>query len=319
MDEAGHDFRFLPRPETLAAVVSVPAWWSRVEVQVTTCWVTENAVPLNGGDHARRALPAVSAPEEPVEPQILFDSSASYPIRLAGNIEAVTTALIPSRRQPSASIITGGRMEVGRSGRLVLVGSELWRNPTIMLGAQKADDVQILPDMQGVIASFDSVLRPAAWTRSQRVGREDVWLWTSEGRSYAGSAEIHLAPSTSTPGPQSGFTMAVPGTHLAVRNGGAEITVRFSSTGDAEAKGPQVIFGTEGAEIWQVEPDATGNNTCEVARKGVEWQLTWKGTEPKKKLDCHLELSLRNVAGDAVTFTSYRVLEKQKIRHTSSS
>jgi hypothetical protein len=48
-------------------------------------------------------------------------------------------------------------VEVGRAASILIRGGRLWRSPIVRLGTQKADKVEVLPDMQGVIAQFECV------------------------------------------------------------------------------------------------------------------------------------------------------------------
>lgn len=292
-DGDGYDFRFAPHGDALSAVISVPAWWPRVDLIVRTCWVPESFVP-----------PSQRICHDPTS----VDRDVKYAVRLGGNNQAITTALAPSRRQPSARLNGGKVLEVGRTGKLILVGTELWRNPTVTLGTQTADSVEVLPDMEGLIASFDSVIRPAGWTSQQRLGREQIWLWTSEGRTFAGTAEIHLAPSATTAAPRPKFRMTTPVQRLTVDSKKkAKVTVLFTATDQK----PKIVIGVEGAEVEEAKPRP--ETACTVTQSGHSRRIDGIA----KNKSCTVDLTLRNVGEDTVTLTAYQDIPPLKAPYPS--
>lgn len=308
--DASYDFRFAPRPESLAAVISVPAWWPVAQIEVRTCWVHER--------HVRRGGERVCQPD--AEGTVLPDRTVDYRVRLTGSSQAITSTLARVRRQPSAKLLAGRRLEVGRAGQVVLVGPELWRNPRVTLGGQTASAIEILPDMRGLIASFDSVQRPAGWTSQQRLGLEDVWVWTSEGRSLAGSAEVHLAPTTATSGLKPRFGMRVAVAKLTVNKGAGTVVVHFETSVEMPDKQPEeaivkALFGVQGGEIAEIAADMPDKDRCLAAPSGVLFELQgfWK------KQPCRYTVKLRNVTGDAVTLTAHQTIEKTRVDHPSIS
>ena len=48
-------------------------------------------------------------------------------------------------------------VEAGREAQIQLTGSRLWKNPRVRLGNQWHDRIEVLPDMQGVIATFKCI------------------------------------------------------------------------------------------------------------------------------------------------------------------
>jgi hypothetical protein len=45
---------------------------------------------------------------------------------------------------------------------IIVRGTDLWRNPVVFLGTQKATSLEVLPDMRGLVAHFDQVQLPAS-------------------------------------------------------------------------------------------------------------------------------------------------------------
>lgn len=69
---------------------------------------------------------------------------------------------------------------------LVIPGERLWRSTVVTLMGQKADRIEVMPDMRGIVASFSFEEVPhdgsAEW---------ELWVWTSEGKARE---EITVCP-----------------------------------------------------------------------------------------------------------------------------
>jgi hypothetical protein len=63
----------------------------------------------------------------------------------------------------------------GFPGDLPLEGERLWRSPSVYLNSQKADRIDVRPDMRGIVAHFNCVLPPPDLTNGF------VTVVTSEG------------------------------------------------------------------------------------------------------------------------------------------
>ena len=65
---------------------------------------------------------------------------------------------------------------------IVIPGSNLWRSTVVTLGGQKADLIEVLPDMSGIIARFSRVGLPEQDGEPTNVAKPiDLSVWTSEG------------------------------------------------------------------------------------------------------------------------------------------
>lgn len=93
-------------------------------------------------------------------------------VPLPGEIGELTHAILRLNgrpgRQPSLEpfmddegAIRPVYLRAGKPGSLVLRGKDLWRNPEVFLGTQKADEVEVTPDMGGLYATFEEVGQPA--------------------------------------------------------------------------------------------------------------------------------------------------------------
>src|SRR3954468_12776147 len=97
---------------------------------------------------------------------------------------APTPALPPSgncslRRRPTSQTI-------------LIRGAELWRNPQVYVGDQRASFVEVLPDMRGLLATFDKLsMPPAIGSAPQRL---NLTVITSGGLSVL-SDTVTLIPA----------------------------------------------------------------------------------------------------------------------------
>lgn len=125
---------------SVQASVAVPAWSQTLRYKTHTRWgdVEHNA----GRDECEVDLPA--------DPSALTSAFLS----LLGGEKPHRPTLQPTWQEKEAD-----RTIVLRAGDqkqfVLLRGAELWRNPTVLVGAQKADSVEVLPDMMGLLATFD--------------------------------------------------------------------------------------------------------------------------------------------------------------------
>ncbi len=246
------DAAFPPSHHRFSAVLSVPSWWKQVQVKVTACWVDANELrrlgrtlfdkPLSvcGAEHDPDGEP--SAPTDPPLLRVGTNSPAgqnadgpaldkpflsrTYPVPLPRRVEDVTARFKfevvkhpyfdfewkrELHKDPAA------QLEVGRPGKLVLVGERLWRGTVVTLGNRPAERITVLPDMKGVVAEFECVEPPAGeefsslWPKAERswVTRQaqssgeakptgtgqlptTVTVWTAEGRTE--SLGVRLLP-----------------------------------------------------------------------------------------------------------------------------
>lgn len=145
-------YRHVPSQYSFNASIVVPAWWRSVKISGDYVWLKES------GQEASRT-PLFQGVEEKRERNLVE-------IRLPRDLSAVTTALIDhlGRGTRRPEIYADGHTYVreGDENVTMLVrGRDLWRNPKIFIGHQKADSYEVTPDMKGVVATFHKVQAPA--------------------------------------------------------------------------------------------------------------------------------------------------------------
>lgn len=157
---------------SLTALVSIPSWWSEVELQVSTKWIGLDGVAV--GPATKELLYKVEIPTdfEPLETALL-------------EVQQLGPELMDSRLDPVS-------LTACKPGAIVIPGRRLWRSTRVTLGYQSADEISVLPNMKGIVATFRQVLNQATvdeFERARRPGgphapfeiRRPVRVWTSQG------------------------------------------------------------------------------------------------------------------------------------------
>jgi hypothetical protein len=70
-------------------------------------------------------------------------------------------------------------VEIGRPLDLLLTGGRIWRSTEVTLGSQKANDIVVLPNMEGIVAHFDCVELQTPLSDANPAVQ--ILVWTSEG------------------------------------------------------------------------------------------------------------------------------------------
>ena len=149
------------RPEKFAvsATLSVPAWWDRVHLEVASEW-THSPDEAHGVKAGR---------------------VQDYWVDIPNQWEAVEQGLLvadPSAPEPIESAQDQRELLAGTSGKLVILGRRLWRSTVVSIGQQTADQIEVLPDMKGIIASFDTVKFQGTSCKASLL---PLQIWTSQG------------------------------------------------------------------------------------------------------------------------------------------
>jgi hypothetical protein len=75
---------------------------------------------------------------------------------------------------------------------ILIPGHRLWRSSVVVLDGQRADEVTVLPDMRGIIATFKKVAPRRSWEADDTAVRR-LQVWTSEGVAQEVAVKIHKA------------------------------------------------------------------------------------------------------------------------------
>ena len=176
---SGHD-RLGPVQKAQMALVSVPAWTSDLKAEIATGWLDRNA-------------------REEVSNTVTFS------IPLPPDYEAFDSFIGGSqvRREPKIlnDFLDTITVDACRRAEILIPGFRLWRSTSVTLGSQKAVRITVLPNMRGIIATFDPVEIPTstsvnkacfepgssacADTKDQQIKEVMLRVWTSEGETAA--------------------------------------------------------------------------------------------------------------------------------------
>jgi hypothetical protein len=142
----------------LAALVSLPAWWEELRLRVKQSWVDES--------------------DDSETPPKVQDFTIELPV----NFETVEASLFVNDRSPVVfeEEVEGLTVRPCEKAEILIPGRRLWRSTVVTLGGQRANGIFVLPDMNGIIATFNKIHYPSGWS-DDRLPRQLLTVWTSQG------------------------------------------------------------------------------------------------------------------------------------------
>jgi hypothetical protein len=193
LEEQGDvEFRHVPITNALSALISAPSWWNKAKVKITVCWLSPDQNTLEwvgGSDEVCNTKDG--------------EKSNTFELRLPGDAYEIKRKLgyevghvphIDSDYVGDNAVLAKFFVSQPKA-KLLIRGGDLWRSTVVTMGAQKADLIEVLPDMRGIIATFDPVKEPISWEYYDKEKKErgykcygdlEVIVWTSEGRTQEG-------------------------------------------------------------------------------------------------------------------------------------
>ncbi len=162
--------------ESVIAIVSVPAWWSEIDVKVERGWLGSGRT----------------------------DKGLLYSVKLPNRAELLDTLLFGDvGRQPFVTEVDASAafaMGTCDEAVVLILGQRLWRNTAVTIGSVKADQVEVLPNMEGILAKFRThPLAPAANAAEAQRGLSQISgklrVWTSYGVSDHDGVAIQVPPN----------------------------------------------------------------------------------------------------------------------------
>ncbi|MEM7303240.1 MAG: hypothetical protein AAF468_19335 [Pseudomonadota bacterium] len=204
----GTDPRLSSANLNLSALISLPAWWDSVRINVDWAWVRPGTVragpPRKDEINTRNLHTQTMRIELPTRLEFLRNHFSR-----AGGIGPSLDRLRIQRRELKAC----------QKAEIVIYGERLWRSTAVTLGSQKASLIQVMPNMRGIIATFDQVrpYLPKAGELNELFGvgrlaiqgspdansdKQDVPLtvWTSEGHVTLVDTYFVNMPKDANPG-----------------------------------------------------------------------------------------------------------------------
>lgn len=163
--------RHVAKSVPLSAIVSLPSWWPSARITIRTCWMRPKAMRshMSGADFcktaegvAENANMGVGASNQMTQGYGAQNSESVFPVRLPSNAQDVLQKLgffiirapYLDNQSTNQEVFV---VQAGRSAAIRLTGKRLWKNPRVRLGNQWHDEIEVLPDMKGIIARFNCV------------------------------------------------------------------------------------------------------------------------------------------------------------------
>ncbi|KGJ05450.1 hypothetical protein IT41_06710 [Paracoccus halophilus] len=178
----------------LSAVISVPSWWKRLDLDIQACWLGSQAARDHGDilfDNPSRICETVygkNGPDSETSSGGAGHFKREVRIQLPRSIDEVTARFNfdlvkapyfdPTWKRANQDV--SNSVMAGRPAHIALAGERLWRGTVVTIDGQPADRIIVLPDMKGVIAEFKCVRPPPGSVVSPRA---TLTVWTAEGRT----------------------------------------------------------------------------------------------------------------------------------------
>lgn len=129
----------------VAADISLPSWWPRVELKVDTAWIANW--------HEASVLKRVKDTKSPR--LITFD----LPVNRA-DLDGLTRFLLKDIRRATettaiAFVEPAAISACANDVTILIYGANVWRNAEVYLGGIRSTEIKVLPDMEGIAAKFE--------------------------------------------------------------------------------------------------------------------------------------------------------------------
>lgn len=162
-DGKSAQFRHSATQQSVNAQISVPGWWPSFTIKTSYSWIDEH------GNIIKKSINKTT--------------NSSKSIVLPANLADITQSLNrfskSSKPNPQKDHTYSGTL--GSPASFLIAGDNLWRSTVVTLGGQKADRIEVLPSMKGIIAYFEKL---------QLSGKNNLRVWTSDGDADAGTVIV---------------------------------------------------------------------------------------------------------------------------------
>ena len=168
-----------PAQVSQLVLVSVPAYLDALELWVETGWLDRHANPI--GPPPDPALVDTPRVMQAGERQL-----TRMRVALPPDYEAIDTLVTGATRLQGPvvnqlALPASFTVRACANADILIPGDRLWRSTTVSIGGQLADRVTVLPDMRGIVASFEPVRLPMGDLSRPDAIDETLTVWTSEG------------------------------------------------------------------------------------------------------------------------------------------
>jgi hypothetical protein len=183
-----------PVRHSFSATISAPAWSSYICLKGTYSWIGD-AGQIIAGPYQLWGNLTDKRPGDCNRGEIEVNLSPEY----TGLTQFLIGSKYLGRVGPKLLWEDGWVLENNSASKQVLLvhGREVWRNPQVLVGSFPAAQVEILPNMQGLIAYFDNFSIPLEKTASD--SKLDLTVVTPFGRDTLNGAVKVTAFSSTRP------------------------------------------------------------------------------------------------------------------------
>lgn len=189
-------FSHTPVRHNCTAAIVVPAWLDSVRLRGSYKRVNDR------GRRIGEPVPCFRGDDDTIDVFLPMPNDAAQAITRAlvsHNLSVVSRTSVKSRLTPSIdfpTVANPATLRSGGPGELLILGPDLWRNPTVFVGQQPADVVRVLPDMRGLYVKFSKVaetLVPGG--KPDKAGTfQDLVVVTSYGQ-YTSDKSVLVLPA----------------------------------------------------------------------------------------------------------------------------
>jgi hypothetical protein len=210
IEDGSAAFLHSPVRHDVAVSIVVPGWWDRVRLQGRYNWIDVwgQTMKEGGGDLWKDGI-EVTLPR-PNDPMMSITTAL---FEYGGGDPGDPSFRLLTRPPPQVDLPSKGdsksiRLQAGQNRTLLILGKHVWRNPQVFLGSQKASSVEVLSDMEGILAGFAQLEYPGLEGKDGVA--VDLHLVTSYGADHIDSAVTILPAPVPVPAPPPA-TVPVPG------------------------------------------------------------------------------------------------------------
>lgn len=161
----------------LSADISVPGWWPRIDLKLNTAWV--------GNWHNLGSLDILRSEIQEKKGSPAHEQSFHMPLPLnRADLDSLTTLLAKNTiglglQRTRISHVEPKKISAAADEVTFLIyGANVWRSTEVFLGGLRAEDIQVLPDMEGIAAKFKISQLPVQPLDLPKVG---LTVWTRNG------------------------------------------------------------------------------------------------------------------------------------------
>ena len=129
----------------VAADISVPSWWPRVDLKVETAWIANwYGASVLGQAKDTKSMRLISVP---------------LPLNRA-DLDGLTKFLMKDVRRPTettaiSSVEPTVISACANDVTILIYGANVWRSAEVYLGGVRSTEIKVLPDMEGISAKFN--------------------------------------------------------------------------------------------------------------------------------------------------------------------